>query len=381
MDDQLLENLNAIDPAILQDVVRQDRRNPSLEITNWSVKRLSDKGIINPNGLWLFRGEGDDGSGSQSWSVVLKILERPEEETPPSDLWFWKREFLLVKSGLIEHLPPPIKAPRFYRVEETPVGAWLWQEYIENQRPDPWTPGDYAFAAYQLGLWNGAYVCGTPLPEEPWFTRRHYHSWYRNTNPEQDLLFPLNQKYILGDTRKRYEQLWEEHELYYQILETLPQAFSHFDSQRRNLFIRKGSNGPEELVLVDWAVCGFGPLGAELFALIGMSAALLEWPPAETGGLAQAVFGSYLRGLSVSGWSGEADQVRLAYTAWMAVYFGVVFPNIFTIWCTTDARAYALQLFGFAEEELYRQWLPLFLYSLDCADEARSLAKRLGYLK
>jgi hypothetical protein len=379
MVDQLLENLKAIDPTILTDVVRQDRQNPSFEITNWSVKSLSDKGIINPNGLWLFWGEGQGNTGSQAWSVVLKILERPEEESPPSDLWLWKRELLLVKSGLMERLPPPIKAPRFYRVEETPAGAWLWQEYIENQRSDPWTPDEYAFAAHQLGLWNGAYVCGPSLPEEPWFTRKHYASWYRNTNPEQDFLFPLNQQYIFGNTRKRYEQLWEEREMFYTVLETLPQAFSHFDSQRRNLFIRKGSNGQEELVLVDWAVCGFGPLGAELFALIGMSTALLEWSPVEITGLENAVFGNYLQGLSSSGWHGNADQVRLAYTAWMAVYFGVVFPNILTIWCTFDARSYAIQQFGFAEEELCQKWLPLFAYSLDCADEARSLLKKLGY--
>jgi hypothetical protein len=175
------------------EVVQQDRKNPSFEITNWSVKRLSDKGVINPNGLWLFSGEGKDGTGSQVWSVVLKILERPAEESPPSDLWFWKRELLMAQSGLIDRLPPPIKAPRFYRVEETRSGAWLWQEHIDNQRPDPWTPGDYAFAAYQLGLWNGTYVCGNPFHEEPWFTRKHYLSWYRYTNPEQDFLFPLNQ--------------------------------------------------------------------------------------------------------------------------------------------------------------------------------------------
>jgi hypothetical protein len=379
MDDKLLEKLRAIDPFTLTDVVRQDQCSQSFEITSWSVKRLSNKGVINPDGLWLFSGEGKDGAGPRPWSIVLKILERPEQESPASDLWYWKREVLCVQSGLMERIPGPVKAPRFYKVEENAAGAWLWQEHVENQRPDPWSLDDYAFAAHQLGLWNGASICGIPLPEELWFTQKHYRSWYSKTNPEKDFQFPLNQKYIFDDTRVRYERLWPEREIYYNALETLPQIFSHFDSQRRNLFIRKNDKEQDELVLVDWAECGLGPLGAELFSLIGMSAALMEWPPSEVKQLDHATFESYLRGLHEAGWSGNPDSVRLAYTAWITVWFAIVFPNIMALWCTVDMRSYALQQFGFVEEELYQKWLPLLHYSLECADEARSLMGNLGF--
>ena len=380
MDDNLLEKLKAIDLAVLTDVVRQDQRNPYFEITKWSVKRLSDKGVINPDGLWLFSGEGNDGERSQPWSIVLKILQRQEHESPPSDLWYWKRELLLVQSGLMERLPGPIKAPRFYRAEETSDGAWLWQEHIQNHRINIWTFDDYAFVSRQLGYWNGAYLSGRPFPTEPWFAQQHYRSWYTETNPEQDFQFLLNQKYIFGDTRNRYERLWIDREMFYRVLEVLPQTFSHFDSQRRNLFIRKGNDGQEELVLVDWAICGFGPLGAELYSLIGMSAALLEWPPSAVVQLDNATFGSYLQGLVEAGWSGNADVIRLGYTAWVTVWLGVVFPNIMALWCSSNFRSYALQQFGFTDEELYLKWLPLLPYSLDCAAEARSLMKKLGYL-
>ena len=377
MDDALLEKLQAVDPAILTDVVRQDRRDPSFEITNWSIKRLSDKGIRNPDGLWIFNGEGHTAGDPSSWSVVLKILERSEEEA--SSLWSWKRELLMVQSGLMERLPGPVKTPRFYRVEETPHGAWLWQEYIESHRPDAWTIDDYVFAAYQLGLWNGAHACGAPLPDQPWFARQHYRSWYTKADPDQDFQFPLNQKYIHGELRKRYDQLWSDRESLYLVLETLPQIFCHMDCQRRNLFIRKGRDGNDELVILDWAECGYGPLGAELYGLIGMSAALMEFPAAEVVQLDKAAFASYLHGLTASGWLGDPDTVRLAHTAWSAIWFGAVFPNIFSLWCTPDFSAYSLQQFGAVEEELYVKWLPMFLYSLDCADEARVLIKKLGF--
>ena len=56
----------------------------------------------------------------------------------------------------------------------------------------------------------------------------------------------------------------------------LPQTFSHFYSQYRNLFIRKGQDQRDELVLLDWAKCGLGPLGAELNWLFAASVDLLE---------------------------------------------------------------------------------------------------------
>jgi hypothetical protein len=377
MTDDMLAKLRSIDPEIVANVVRQDQRSPSFDITEWSVKRLSDKGIRNPDGLWLFSGEGKNGVRSQSWSVVLKILEREEQESPPSDMWYWKRELLLVQSGVMERLPGPVKAPRFYKAEETSEGAWLWLEYIENHRPDPWGLDDYAFAAHQLGYWNGVCTTSRFLADETWLARRHYRSWYTKTNPEKDFQFLLNQKYIHGESKKRYDQLWAEREMFYHALEILPQAFSHFDSQRRNLLIRRGNDERDELVLLDWAMCGLGPLGAELYCLVGMSATLLEWPPSALVQLDAAAFGNYLQGLRQAGWSGDANVIRLGYAAWMTAWLGIVFPNITAWWCTPDFRSHALQHFGCAEEELYRQWLPVFHYALDRADEARVIIQHL----
>jgi hypothetical protein len=379
MAEDMVRKLQAIDSAILTDVVRQDQRSPLFEVTEWSVRRLSDKGVTNPDGLWLFRGDGYDKEGSRSWSVVLKILQRQDPEPPLSDLWHWKREFFVAQSGLLARLPGPVKAPRFYRAEETADGAWLWQEYVQTQRPGAaWGIAEYAFAARQLGQWNGACLTNQPMSAEPWLIRQHYHSWFSQANPEQDFHFPLNRQYIVGDTRTRYEQLWAERERFYRVLETLPQVFSHFDSQRRNLFIRKSHDEQEELVLIDWAFCGLGPLGAELYALVSTSTTLSEWPLSTVAELDAAAFEGYLDGLNKAGWSGDAKSVRLGYVTWVAVWWGVVFPSIAAECCALESRPQSLLAFGFAEEELYAHWLPLLSYALDCADEARALMEQPG---
>ena len=92
--------------------------------------------------------------------------------------------------------------------------------------------------------------------------------------------------------------------MFYSVLEALPQTFSHFDSQRRNLFVRKDRDKSDELILVDWASCGFGPLGSEPSALVGFSAVFLEWPSAAVSQLDVAAFEGHARaGLGKAGWS------------------------------------------------------------------------------
>jgi hypothetical protein len=96
MSEDMLATLQAIDPAVLTEVVRQDQRSPTFEILDWNVKRLSDKGVINPDGLFLFSGQGRDEQDTRPWSVVLKILKKPDEEQDMREIFYWKRELLAV---------------------------------------------------------------------------------------------------------------------------------------------------------------------------------------------------------------------------------------------------------------------------------------------
>ena len=378
MGEDVLKKLMAIDPTILTDIVRQDQNDPAFEITDWSVKRLSDKGIANPDGLWLFSGQGNSDKGSRPWSVVLKILQRQNDELPAESVWHWKREFSWAQSDLSNQLQGPVKAPRIYHSEETPEGAWIWMEHVRAIQSGLWTLDEYAFAAHQFGLWNGSYLTGSPLPAESWLTRQLYCSWLAVIDFEQALRFPLNQKYIPGETLTRYERLWHERETFFNALESLPQVFSHFDSHRRNLLIRTSQTNQKELVALDWGECGVGAIGAELNWLIGYSAMLLEWPPAELRSLEEVAFPSYIQGLQESGWNGDTDLVRLGFTAMLAVYLGCALPGLAAYLCAAENRDVALRRLGFAEEELLLKVLPGFDYVLDRTDEARTLLKKVG---
>jgi hypothetical protein len=105
----------------------------------------------------------------------------------------------------------------------------------------------------------------------------------------------------------------------------------------------------------------------------------MEWQPAHLPKLDTVVFQSYVQGLQECGWLGNVDTVRLGYVTMLAVFMGCAFPGLTAFWCSAERREVALQSLGLAEEELFLQTLPLLNYSLDCADEARSLMKKLGF--
>jgi hypothetical protein len=379
MSDGMLEKLKEIDPVFLTEVVRKNQNDASFEITKWNVKRLSDKGVANPDGLWLFSGLGNSNKENRSWSVVLKILARQNDEPPIDNHWHWKREFLLAQSGLANNLVGPVKGPQIYHSEEILEGAWIWMEHVEDHYPGPWTLDNYAFAAHQLGIWNGAYLTGTSLPTDNWLARQHHRSWLSGINFEEDWQFSLNQKYVPDEAINRCKKLWDEREAFFKVLESLPQVFSHFDCQRRNLMIRTGKNQTNELVALDWAQCGIGAIGTELNWLVGMGTTLLEWPPSDIAVLDETAFQSYVRGLLNTGWSGDVNIVRLGYVAMLSVFIGCAFPGLSMFWCSPENRSFALQIFGMAGEDLFFETLPVLYYALDRADETRLLMKKLGF--
>jgi hypothetical protein len=378
MADDMLSRLQAVDPAALADVVKQDQRSHAFEITDWTVGRLSEKGVINPGGLWIYSGQGHDDGGIRPWSVVVKTLNRQNDEPPVSDMWYWKREFWVALSRLPERLPGPVVGPRYYRADETPDGAWIWMEKVEDHRPGRWTLDDYTFAARQIGRWNAVCLAENQPTDEPWLARGHYRSFLGWIDEPGVWKFPLNLKYISAENRARHERLWAEREALFQFLDNMPLSFSHLDCFRRNLFIRPGPDHSDELVVVDWAQPGWAPLGAELSNLAGISSVLLEWPPARFDELEAAVYESYLQGLRHAGWAGNPDWVRLGYTAWLAAWVGCVMPGALAHWCRAERRGDALRSFGAAEEDLFAQMLPMVEFTLDRADEAQMLMKKLG---
>jgi hypothetical protein len=373
----MLETLRATNAAQLLEIVRQDQHSSAFELLNWDVKRFGEKGITNPEGLFLFSGQGADERGTRSWSVVLKILNDPDVEQDPHDLWYWKRELLAAQSGLLASLPGRVVPPRYYGLTDHNGKGWLWMEFVVPTAPQSWTKDNYTFAAYQVGRLNGVYLMGL-LPDFPWLCKEHVRAMWRVFAPQDAWNNSLVRQFFSNRLRERVMRLWDDQELFLDALNHLPQTFSHFDFSRRNLFIRTRNDGQEEIVAVDWALCGCGAVGGDLSSLVGTSAALFELETTALLAMETAVFEAYMTGLRESGWAGKPELVRLGYTAYLPMFWGVSFPALIAGYSGDDQKPVVRRSYGCSQEELASTWTTLCEYALDRADEARGLMARLA---
>lgn len=374
MSQALPEQLHHLDPALLTDIVRQDQRSPTFAIGDWQVERLSDKGIINPDGLFRVYGHGRGDEETRPWSVVLKVLYQPNHTQDPASLWYWKRETLAVQSGLFATLPSAIGTPRFYGVTPQQGSKWLWMEHLTDAA-GVWQLDHYTCAAHQLGRFNAAYLQGTPLPTATWLCQGHACNWAERLPPQAAWDDPTVQRFFSHTLREQVTHLWTERERFYAVLERLPQVFSHFDFQRRNLFLRPSAGGQQEIVAVDWALCGIGALGGDLYSLVGSSAVMLEWPSTQLAALDEVVFAAYINGLEGGGWDGDPRLARLGYTAWLALHWGMAMPAAAAFWFAEPMAPRAVRQFGHPVPELAVAWSAICDFALMCADEARQLMR------
>jgi hypothetical protein len=378
MPEDMLGTLQSIDPMLLAGVVRQDQLSTAFEITEWTVKRLSDKGMINPNGLFLFSGEGYDERGTRSWSVVLKYLKDPGEEQNAEDVHYWKRETLLIQTGLLASLPHSIARPRFYGTTEREGSVWVWMEHIVQSKPH-WTIDQYVFAARQIGRFNAACLTLNPMPDYPWLCKGHLRKWLEHETRVNAFWESPFANQTFSHLRERWAKLWGERERFLNTLDRLPQVFSHFDLHRYNLMIRQQESNQEEVVALDWAICGYGALGGDAYALIIATTTLFEVEPAALPELEAAVFPAYLEGLQDAGWQGNPELARLGYTAWTALWQAAAAPVLVALWNSDSRHHHALQLAGRSPEAFAAGYVMIYEFALDRADEARQLMDRLGF--
>ena len=81
-----------------------------------------------------------------------------------------------LRLGTARHLPDALGAPRCLRHDAQGGRHLLWLEDLGSD-DRPWSVSDYSHAARQLGRFNGACLCGRPLPTTEWLSRDWLRSW------------------------------------------------------------------------------------------------------------------------------------------------------------------------------------------------------------
>jgi len=311
------QRLESIPKAKLTEIARATLGDPSIELRSWSREPVHGGSGGAKGGTAIHRFSGLTAC-DKTWSIILKVLYRRPEENQRSP-YYWKREYEVYRSGMLDALPPDSFAtPKIYALEDFDEYCWIWMEDIVDVKSE-WTLDDYHSIAKRLGSLSGAYLTGQMLPDYEWLS----HAWHCAIVPglaesfhklECYLENPLASRTLPLEAKARIQAIWRERAIFIQALSALPTTLCHIDAFRRNILHRQ-----QDVVLIDWAVAGQAALGEELVALVAVSAYHEGLSYAECPQLDRVVFTGYLDGLAEAGWRGDARLARLGYTCAMVL--------------------------------------------------------------
>lgn len=146
-------------------------------------------------------------------------------------------------------------------------------------------------------------------------------------------------------------------------------APAYWNFWRREADIRRPTG---EVVLLDWAFAGDGAVGEDLGNHVPDAALDLFWPVERLPELDAACTGAHLEGLRESGWSGEADLVRLGTTA-SVVKYAWLLPLMLARAGEAEQRAYQRSVDA---ERLYAQRGIALTFLVGWCDEALEILDR-----
>ncbi len=324
MIDEFEKRLKAVDQTTLTPLVRRALENESVEVIDWHNQPL-EGGFGESYGIYRFQGKARSPDEILAWSLILKATGPAIGSQEPAAWNYWKREVLIYQSGLLDDLPGDLVAPRCFGVVEYPGQEfWLWLEDIAETGAGVWPLERYGLAARHLGQFNGAYLAGKSIPKVPWLSTGQFRQ--RLAMAEAGVLelprlsqHPLFEGLLPGDSVERSLRLWAERKRFLAVLDRLPHSLCHRDAFRRNLIARRGQDGREQTVALDWAMAGTGVIGQEIGPLFAASLRFVAVDIARLSNLDAIIFAGYLDGLRDAGWRGDARLARFGYAATAAL--------------------------------------------------------------
>jgi hypothetical protein len=378
--------LSGVGTAMLEPMVRDLLGEPTAVVAKeWSYRPLGG-GASDGLGLYRVTGSGRVGGVSCPWALVVKMSAAADGADPGA--WDYPaREGLAYGSGLLDALPGGLTAPRCLAVETQPDGtSWLWLEAITDAHPSPWPLERYAWVARRLGRFNGSYLAGVPLPDQPWLSQGFLRSWVEPAGPAVAELEriagpgspPLQRQLYPPPVVTELRRLWDERERFLTALDRLPWTFCHHDAFRRNLLVRQGPEG-EELVALDWTQAGHGAVGEELAQLVVASLLYFETMGISPRDLDAACFAGYVAGLREAGWAEEERLVRLGFTADAALHNTIgLLPRVLPMVTDPTLRPAVEDMLRRPFAEVVEGWAELWPFQFELADEARAMLRAVG---
>lgn len=283
------------------------RLNSGASDSSWTATRVGGDGGYPNGGIW--RVTSDQRALSWPPGVIVKRTGAAhlgtfrvwQHRTDPSDPQWWGREAEFYLSDLASTgWTDDVRTPWCY-VDDHEDCRDLWLEEVDGI---PATLGVCRRAVVGLAHWQVAHERST----HPWLSRNWIstHVERQGLNNERTLAHAGWSTAIAGGLdpalRDRVPRRTTDSGEISRTLAGLPQALTNHDCHENNFGTVDG-----QVVLIDWAYIGWGPIGHDAghlalsLAAAGRIDLSTAWQVLEDG---------YCEGLAAAGWAGDLDVVR-----------------------------------------------------------------------
>ncbi|MFT2691493.1 phosphotransferase family protein [Clavibacter zhangzhiyongii] len=303
--------------AGLRDAVGDLLGRPVVELVDVRREPLEYDAFLAHRAVTRIRGQAVLAGGERlPWSLVEKRTEGPALAVPYL-VANGARELAAYRSGLLDALPPGIRAPRAHgTARDADGGVTLRLEEVRHAAPRPLDPATLLDAAEALGSLAGRWL-GRP-PEDPWL----FAGWIdRHAQPEaaaagaRALAAPgPRATALLGERIPAAARLVAHQDRVRAALGGLPDTLCHHDATGANVFA-----DDDGIVLIDWESVGPGPVGADLASLLFSSVRRGDASVVDVSAVLDDAVVRYAEGIRAAGGPVPLDVVRRGLDAAIAL--------------------------------------------------------------
>lgn len=378
-------NIACIDADARLELVRNALRDRRAQLLTWCLEPM-DPGASTSE-LYMLTGTARSRGVVMPWRFVVKIFNRDgqgwqQSSTDPSAWNYWKREWLVYQARWVHQLPGLVAPECFGAGELGESTAWLAIKDLSRINQRPWSLAQFGACARDLGAFNGRFVTDREPPRDEWLSRGWVRGWTELAEPTMAQLplladnpavtrqfRPFEIDLLLKVRQHRYDLLHG--------LDVLQQSVAHNDVYPRNAFVDVDGTGASQTVAIDWASCGWAPLGADLAPLVGASPYFFEFDSEEADELERLCLDAYRAGLRETGWNIRSTDIYVGYLTTIVMRFVYGYAGLILTYILDDSLdALFEQLFDRPRAALLAKWREINAFG-----EARmtSLLRYFGY--
>lgn len=338
MNQSISEIQKSLDICILNECVSKIINKKVNKIKEWSLEAISCASLnFTTDSIFRIYGTVIVSEKEIPWSLVLKIIKpEQEEKNNPQHHNYWRREALVNQTGVLTELPEVIYAPQCYKVEEKENSSvWIWMEEIKEDNKRLWSENEFAFAARQLGIFNGTYITEKIIIDYSWICRKWLKSWVNGCKKhsiDPTIYYSKVQNLSnLNSIYNSYVYLNKNLDKHFNALNNLPRVLAHQDLSKQNMYINVNEGAEKQLTLIDWQFLSISGLGEDLGKLYGVALSQQDIPIEKMDDYKELLFTNYLSGLREVGWNGDATLPKYGFYASFAIRSAWEVPKLFKL--------------------------------------------------